>query len=53
MDGTGVSIVIPAYNEGQAIGALVRRVRDLYPDVEIIVVDDGSTDDTGAMARDA
>ncbi|MDY6953723.1 MAG: glycosyltransferase family 2 protein [Thermodesulfobacteriota bacterium] len=53
MDGTGVSIVIPAYNEGQAIGALVRRIRDLYPDVEIIVVDDGSTDDTGAVAREA
>ncbi|MDY6838333.1 MAG: glycosyltransferase family 2 protein [Thermodesulfobacteriota bacterium] len=53
MDETEVSIIIPAYNEGQAIGALVRKIKELYPHVEVLVIDDGSTDDTAAMARDA
>jgi len=53
MDDTEISIIIPAYNEGQAIGALVRKIKELYPHVEVLVIDDGSTDDTAAMARDA
>jgi glycosyltransferase involved in cell wall biosynthesis len=51
MNGTEVSIIIPAYNEGQAIGALLKKIKELYPDVEVIVVDDGSTDDTADAAR--
>lgn len=45
-----VSVVIPALNEGPAIGAVLDAVRALPIDVEIIVTDDGSTDDTGAVA---
>ncbi len=45
-----VSVVIPALNEGPAIGAVINAVRALSIDAEIIVVDDGSTDDTGAVA---
>lgn len=48
-----LSIVIPARNESSAIGAVVSTARDCYPDAEIIVVDDGSADDTAAVAAGA
>lgn len=48
-----LSVVMPAKNEAAAIGAVVRGVRDEFPDAEILVVDDGSDDDTAAIARDA
>ena len=48
-----VSVVIPAYNEGAVIGQTVARIRSLYPDFEVIVVDDGSKDDTAQRAREA
>ncbi len=41
-----MSIVIPAYNEAATIRPLVQRVADVQLPKEIIVVDDGSTDDT-------
>jgi glycosyltransferase involved in cell wall biosynthesis len=44
------SIVIPAYNEGGAIAALVTALRAAAPWQEILVVDDGSSDDTGMRA---
>jgi poly-beta-1,6-N-acetyl-D-glucosamine synthase len=48
-----VSIIVPAYNEGvlmrQTIQSLLLQE---YPDYEVIVVDDGSKDDTGAIARE-
>ena len=48
-----LSIVIPAKNESGAIGAVVARAVELYPDAEIIVVDDGSTDETADVAEKA
>ena len=53
MTSASVSIVIPACNEAQTIGKLVARVRELHPDAEIIVIDDGSTDQTAEIAQDA
>ena len=47
------SIVIPAKNEAGAIGNAVAGARERYPDAEIIVVDDGSTDDTASVAEAA
>jgi len=50
----GISIVIPAYNEAERIGASLARIstycRDSVKKYEIIVVDDGSTDGTGDVA---
>ncbi len=48
-----VSVVIPAFNEEPAIGETVSRIRKLYPDFELIVVDDGSTDKTALVAEKA
>jgi glycosyltransferase involved in cell wall biosynthesis len=48
-----ISVVIPVYNEAQAIGETVRSIRNYLPDAEILVVDDGSTDGSGAVAREA
>ena len=42
-----ISLVVPAYNEGLVIQAAIRSLLQLsYPNYEIIVIDDGSTDDT-------
>lgn len=51
MDDSKLSIIIPAKNEAPAIGKVVSAVVSLYPYAEMIVVDDGSTDDTAAIAE--
>jgi glycosyltransferase involved in cell wall biosynthesis len=48
-----VSVIVPAYNEAASIGPLVSGLRLAAPWREIIVVDDGSSDDTGSRATAA
>jgi glycosyltransferase involved in cell wall biosynthesis len=45
-----ISIIIPAKNEVAAIGATIKKIKQIVADAEIIVVDDGSTDGTAALA---
>jgi len=52
-DCSTVSIVIPAMNEADAIGSVVSQLRGAATWREIIVVDDGSEDDTATRARAA
>jgi cellulose synthase/poly-beta-1,6-N-acetylglucosamine synthase-like glycosyltransferase/peptidoglycan/xylan/chitin deacetylase (PgdA/CDA1 family) len=49
----GISVVVPAFNEAAGIAATVlSMVRSDYPgELEVIVIDDGSTDETAAIAR--
>jgi len=53
MNKSKISIIIPVYNEADAIGDLVLKIRSLYPDFEVIVINDGSTDDSAAVASNA
>ncbi len=49
-----VSVLIPAYNEEKVIGRILQRMTELtYPKdkLQIIVIDDASTDDTGNIAE--
>ncbi len=50
----GVTVLIPAYNEEQVIATSVRAALDAdYPELEVLVLDDGSADGTAEAARAA
>lgn len=53
MPTSSVSVVIPAKNEAAALAVLLPRLTALYPDYEIIVVNDGSTDNTSDICSEA
>jgi glycosyltransferase involved in cell wall biosynthesis len=46
-----ISFLVPAYNEAPTIAAVLEAVDALGLDAQIVVVDDGSTDDTAAIAE--
>jgi len=52
-DAAETSVVIPAFNEAASIGEVVRDLAAAAPWREILVVDDGSSDETGAQAAAA
>ena len=44
-------VVIPTYNEAENIEDIIKRTLDVSPDVEVLVVDDGSPDGTGDIVE--
>lgn len=46
-------VLLPAYNEGKWIGDVISQIKASYPGIQILVVDDGSRDDTAEIARKA
>ena len=48
-----ISVIIPAKDESASIGQLIAAVREHCPQAEILVIDDGSRDQTGELAKAA
>ncbi len=46
-------IAVPAFNEQGRVGGVVRDVRSTLPEADVVVIDDGSADETAAEARAA
>lgn len=53
MNASKVSVIIPVYNEGKTIGDLVSKIKSFYPDFDVVVIDDGSNDNTADAAQAA
>lgn len=49
--GVKLLFIVPAYNEAASLPGVVRELRAYYPEADIVVVNDGSTDATAAVAR--
>jgi len=48
-----VLIIVPAWNEAESIGSVIAEIEGALPFVDVLVVDDGSTDGTAAVAQQA
>ena len=53
MEDKRVLVAIPALNEQASVGDVVRRVRILFPRVDVLLIDDGSSDNTSRVAANA
>jgi glycosyltransferase involved in cell wall biosynthesis len=51
--GAEITILLPAFNEEASIGRTIGKIKKLYPNFEVLVVDDASTDNTLKVAMDA
>ncbi len=52
-DAIPVHVVIPAFNEERSIAKVIHRVRSIFPQAHIAVVNDGSRDETAVRAHSA
>jgi len=52
-DQTNISVILPARNESSSVGVVLESLRETLPEAEIVVVDDGSSDNTAQIARAA
>jgi glycosyltransferase involved in cell wall biosynthesis len=48
-----VLALLPCLDEGPRIAAIVQRLSELHPEMDVLIVDDGSSDDTAAVAAEA
>lgn len=53
MNKADISIIIPAYNESATIGGVIENLKEQYPEFEIIIINDGSKDNTAEIARES
>lgn len=53
IDKRKISIILPAKNEAKGLTKLLNQIIALYPDTEVLVVNDGSTDDTTKVSEQA
>jgi len=44
-------VIIPAYNEARSIAGVVSGLNKRYPDIDVLVIDDGSQDGTAGLAQ--
>jgi glycosyltransferase involved in cell wall biosynthesis len=49
--GSDTLVIIPAYNEREALPGTLQELRAEVPELDVLVVDDGSADETAALAR--
>src|SRR5512132_1460280 len=47
-----ILVIVPAYNEEEIIGEVIRDLRENFPGGDILIVNDGSKDDTSRVAKD-
>jgi glycosyltransferase involved in cell wall biosynthesis len=48
-----IAAIIPAFNEAENIGRVIDEIRKHQPDIKIVVINDASSDDTGAIAGES
>jgi hypothetical protein len=47
-----ILVIIPAYNEEKSVGRVIRKVQESIPDADVVVIDDGSSDNTAKIVQD-
>ena len=52
-DGSRTLVIVPAHNEAEALGDVLQELRQHAPGYAVVVINDGSTDATGRIAREA